>query len=90
MNTIPIHVAKTNLSQLVKRAAAGETIYIGAYGKPEAIIVSPESLPQKKPVSDAFGCMKGLNLPKGWDDPLPDDVINLFYGGIKKISGRRK
>ena len=80
MNSIPIHEAKTTLSQLVKRAAAGETIYIGAYGKPEAAIVSPEALPQKKPVREAFGCMKGLHLPEGWDDPLPEDIIDLFYG----------
>ena len=42
---ISIHEAKTNLSKLVKKAKAGQTIYIGAYGKAEAVI-SP--LPQKK------------------------------------------
>jgi prevent-host-death family protein len=78
--TIPIHEAKSNLSKLVKRAAAGEIIYIGAYGKEEAAIVSIESLPKKKPVSEAFGCMKGkMELPEGWDDPLPDDIIDSFY-----------
>lgn len=78
--TISIHDAKSNLSKLVKRAAAGETIYIGAYGKPEAVIVSPESLPLKKPVSEAFGCMRGkMELPKDWDAPLPDDIIESFY-----------
>jgi antitoxin (DNA-binding transcriptional repressor) of toxin-antitoxin stability system len=78
--TIPIHAAKSNLSKLVKRAAAGETIYIGAYGKPEAAIVAPESLPKKRPVSEAFGCMRGkMNLPPGGDDPLPDEIIDLFY-----------
>ena len=77
---IPMHKAKSSLSQLVKRAAAGETIYIGAYGKPEAVIISPESLPKKRPVNEAFGCMKGkIELPKGWDDPLPDDIIESFY-----------
>ncbi len=35
---ISIHEAKTNLSKLVKKAKAGETIYIGAYGNPEVII----------------------------------------------------
>ena len=80
INTISIHEAKSNLSKLVKRAAAGETIYIGAYGKPEAAIVSTSSLPKKKPVSEAFGCMKGIiELPEGWDDPLPDDIIESFY-----------
>ena len=80
MQAIPIHEAKTTLSQLVKRAAAGETVYIGTYGKPEAAIVSIESLPKKKPVIEAFGCLKGkLNLSEGWDDPLPDEIIDSFY-----------
>jgi len=80
MLAIPIHEAKTTLSQLVKRAAAGEVIYIGTYGKPEVAIVSIETLPGKKPVSEAFGCLKGqLNLSKNWDDPLPDEIIDSFY-----------
>ena len=79
--TISIHEAKTNFSKLVKRAAAGETIYIGAYGKPEAVLtaVSPE---QKRAEwrKGAFGCMKDkMILHDGWDDPLPDDLIDEFY-----------
>lgn len=45
---INIYDAKTNLSKLVKKAKAGETIYIGAYGQPEAVI-SP--LPAKKKIN---------------------------------------
>jgi antitoxin (DNA-binding transcriptional repressor) of toxin-antitoxin stability system len=37
-DVIPIYEAKTNFSKLVKRAQAGETIFIGAYGHPEAIL----------------------------------------------------
>ena len=79
--TIPIHEAKTNLSKLIKRAAAGETIYIGAYGKPEAVLtaVSPEQR-MAELRKGAFGCMKGkMILHEGWDDPLPDDIIDSFY-----------
>ncbi|MDR1869119.1 MAG: type II toxin-antitoxin system prevent-host-death family antitoxin [Treponema sp.] len=80
VETVSIHEAKTNLSKLVKRAAAGETIYIGAYGKPTVAIISSEYLPRKKPVIEAFGALKGkMELPEGWDDPLPDDIIDLFY-----------
>ena len=35
---ISIYEAKTNLSKLVKKAEAGETIYIGAYGHAQAVI----------------------------------------------------
>jgi len=81
IKTISIHEAKTNLSKLVKRAAAGETIYIGAYGKPEAVLTAVN---QRKINAElratAFGCMKGkMELPEGWDAPLPDDIIDLFY-----------
>ena len=79
--TIPIHEAKSNLSKLIKRAAAGETIYIGAYGKAEAVLtaVSPEQH-QAELRKGAYGCMKGkMILPEGWEDPLPDEIIDLFY-----------
>lgn len=79
--TIPIHEAKTSLSQLIKRAALGETIYIGAYGKPEAALtaVHPGKM-QAELRKQAFGCMKEkMVLPEGWDAPLPDDVIETFY-----------
>jgi prevent-host-death family protein len=81
VETIPIHEAKSNLSKLVKRAAAGETIYIGAYGKPEAILmaVTPNKI-RAELRKKAFGCMKGkIVFHEGWDDPLPDEIIDLFY-----------
>ena len=79
--TISIHEAKTNLSKLVKRAAAGESIYIGAYGKPEAVLMVADSGKYNAEQRKKFiGCMKGkMELPEGWDDPLPDDIIESFY-----------
>jgi len=81
IKTIPIHEAKSNLSKLVKRAAAGETIYIGAYGRPEAIITSVNLAKlQAENRKKFFGCMKGkIEFLEGWDDPLPDDIIESFY-----------
>jgi len=81
IQTVSIHEAKTNLSKLVKRAAAGETIYIGAYGKPEAALTVADSGKYSAEQRKKFiGCMKGkMELPEGWDDPLPDDIIDSFY-----------
>jgi prevent-host-death family protein len=81
IKTIPIHEAKSSLSKLVKRAAAGESIYIGAYGKPEAVITAVNSAKMRAELRKGFfGCMKGkMELPEGWDDPLPDDIIESFY-----------
>jgi len=81
IDTVPIHEAKSSLSKLVKRAAAGETIYIGAYGRPQAIITAVNQEKMRAELrKQAFGCMKGkMELPEGWDAPLPDDIIESFY-----------
>ena len=68
---VPIHQAKTNLSQLVKRAAEGERILIGSYGRPEAVLASLDILPERK-----LGLMKGeFIVPDDFDDPLPIDIL---------------
>ena len=79
--TVPIHQAKSNLSKLVKRAAAGETIYIGAYGKPEvALTVVNHRKYRAELRKKAFGGMKGkMVLHEGWEAPLSDDIIDSFY-----------
>jgi prevent-host-death family protein len=81
IKTIPIHEAKSSLSKLVKRAAAGESIYIGAYGKPEAVITAVNSAKMRaERRKQACGCMRGkIVFHEGWDDPLPDDIIETFY-----------
>ena len=92
IETIPIHEAKSNLSKLVKRAAAGENIYIGAYGKPEAVITAADSAKiRAERRKQAFGCMKGkIEFPEGWDAPLPDDIIESFYSmkGFEEFEGK--
>jgi antitoxin (DNA-binding transcriptional repressor) of toxin-antitoxin stability system len=76
METIPIHKAKSTLSQLVKRAAAGETISIGGYGKAEAALIPAKNTSR---ILAAYGCMKEAPFPDGWDDPLPPEVVESFY-----------
>lgn len=70
---ISMHDAKSSLSQLVKRAAAGETIYIGAYGRAEAKLVAVDA-----PVSEPRRL--GVMRDRGWvaddfDAPLPADLL---------------
>ncbi len=48
MQVISMHRAKSNFSSLVKRAAAGETLLIGAYGHAEAMLVPINSALIKK------------------------------------------
>ena len=81
MTTITIHEAKTNLSKLVKRVTAGETIYIGSYGRPEVALTAVNAEKYQAELRKGFfGCMKGkIELSDGFDDPLPDDIIDSFY-----------
>jgi antitoxin (DNA-binding transcriptional repressor) of toxin-antitoxin stability system len=77
---VSMHVAKSTLSQLVKRVAGGETIYIGAYGNAEAKLVPVVAgeRPQKR-----FGILKGkLQLPDDLDAPLPEEVLKSFEGEV--------
>lgn len=75
---ISMHTAKSTLSQLVKRAAAGEAVYIGAYGRAEVKLVPVRDTERPRRV---FGFMKGkLKLPADLEAPLPDDVLRSFEG----------
>jgi antitoxin (DNA-binding transcriptional repressor) of toxin-antitoxin stability system len=75
---ISMHTAKSTLSQLVKRAAAGEVVYIGAYGRAEAKLVAADAdivAPRR------IGILKGkLEIPADFDAPLPDEVLRGFEG----------
>lgn len=64
---VSIYEAKTQFSKLVKRAKSGETIYIGAYGRPEAILAP---LPQRPRIK--FGALAHLR------DPAFDDSIEAW------------
>ncbi len=73
---ISMHEAKSTLSKLVQRAAAGEPIYIGAYGRAVVRLVPVDA--SDKPAR-VWGILKGkITLPDDLADPLPDEVIRLF------------
>mgnify|MGYP000942959608 CR=1 FL=1 len=75
--TFNVHEAKTRLSELLALVEAGEEVVIARAGKPVARLVKAEA---KKP-KIVFGLMKGkLHVPEDFDDPLPDDLLDLFEG----------
>ena len=75
MDVVSMHQAKGSLSQLVKRAAAGETILIGAYGLAEAALVPPGAVSPAK----IIGILAGkLTVPEDFDAPLPAEVLAGF------------
>lgn len=68
--------AKAHLPELIERAARGEEIILGRAGKPRAKLVPLGPDPRKLRVP---GKGKGrFRVKKGFDAPLPDDVLRLF------------
>jgi prevent-host-death family protein len=76
--TVSLYQAKTQLSRLVDRAAAGEEIVIAKSGHPRAQLVPLEDTrPLRVP-----GRGKGRwRVGKDFDAPLPDPVIRDFESG---------
>ncbi|HUQ15923.1 MAG TPA: type II toxin-antitoxin system prevent-host-death family antitoxin [Gemmatimonadales bacterium] len=75
--TVSLYEAKTQLSRLVDRAAAGEEIVISKSGRPRARLVPMEDTrPLRVP-----GKGKGRwNVGRSFDAPLPDDLLADFEG----------
>ncbi len=75
---INLYEAKTHLSELVERAAAGEEIVIAKAGTARARLMPLAATPPvRKP-----GAMKGdVWIADDFDDPLPPDLLAAFYGG---------
>ena len=76
---IPVHQAQTTLDQLVRRAARGESIFIGDNGEAEAMLCPPP--PSKPRAQRRLGHLAGkLHVPDDFDAPLPPDILAGFYG----------
>jgi prevent-host-death family protein len=73
--TVNLYDAKTQLSKLVERAAAGEEIIIAKAGQPRAQLVP---LAERKPRTP--GAWKGkMWVSEDFDDPLPPEILAGFY-----------
>ncbi len=75
--TVNLYAAKTHLSELVDRAAAGEEIVIAKAGQPKAKLV-PLQPPTKRRKG---GFLRGkIWISPNFDDPLPPDLLDAFEG----------
>lgn len=75
--SVNIYQAKTQLSQLVDEAAAGDDVIIGRGGKPVALLTALKT-PKRR---IRFGLLKGkVKVSPDFDAPLPDDVLAAFEG----------
>ncbi len=74
LTMVNVHEAKTHLSRLLDRAAAGEEIVIGRAGTPVARLVALE--PGR---SVEFGRLAGRIDMSGFDE-ADDEIERMFYG----------
>ena len=69
-----MHEAKTHLSRLARKAAAGETVIIAVGGKPLAKLV-PLSDGDAKPAPRRLGFMEGqFQVPDDFDTMMQDEI----------------
>ncbi|MEH2220900.1 MAG: type II toxin-antitoxin system Phd/YefM family antitoxin [Nostoc sp.] len=79
METVNIHQAETNLSQLLLRVEHGEEIIISDRGIPIAKLVPFRTSSNRR---DSLGQDKGrFVVPEDFNAPLPDDMLAAFEGG---------
>jgi prevent-host-death family protein len=65
---VNVHEAKTHLSKLIKRAAAGEDVVVARAGRPVARIVAYETSPEPR----TPGLLAGqIEIGADFDEPLP-------------------
>jgi prevent-host-death family protein len=87
MKKVNIHEAKTQLSKLLQRVAAGEEIAIANRGVPVARLV-PAGQPKAR--RELGTESEHLKIAEDFDAPLPMDVLAAFLGGEKRRKGRRR
>lgn len=74
MTEVGVHEAKTHLSRLLRRVAAGEQIVITSGGRAVARLVPAES-----GIAREVGFDRGVvSVPDDFDRPLPEDLIAQF------------
>ena len=79
METVNIHDAKTHLSRLVERAAAGEPFIIAKSGKPMVKVIPLDS-PSGGEIK-RLGFLTGqIDVPQDFDRMGEDEIEKLFKG----------
>ena len=74
MAEVGVHEAKTHLSRLLRRVAAGEEIVITSGGRPAARLIPVRPASAREFDFDR----ESLTVPADFDDPLPEDLVSEF------------
>jgi prevent-host-death family protein len=74
MFEVGVHEAKTTLSALLRRVAAGEEVLITSSGEPVARLVPAQRHPRR-----TLGRDQGkFEVPEDFNAPLDDDLLSAF------------
>ncbi len=76
MKTVSVLEAKTHLSRLLRRVAAGEEIITARRDQPSARLVLLETCPIFTP----GGFADRIHIGEDFDAPLPDEILDSFEG----------
>jgi prevent-host-death family protein len=85
MKPVNTHEAKTQLSRLLRRVAAGEEITIANRGVPVALLVP---VPTEKPVRKLGIFGDTIKIADDFDAPLPDEILDAFEGRRRRKKKR--
>ncbi|MBE9011933.1 type II toxin-antitoxin system Phd/YefM family antitoxin [Pseudanabaenaceae cyanobacterium LEGE 13415] len=78
MESVTVHQAETNFSQILSRVELGEEIVISDQGVPIAKLVPVRSSSRRR---SSLGMDRGkFVVPEDFNDPLPDDILSAFEG----------
>lgn len=75
--TVTLYEAKTGLSALVERAAAGEEFVIAKSGKPKALLVPLDDTRKLRVSGKGRGKWRAA---RDFDAPLPPEALEAFEG----------
>lgn len=75
MIEVGVHEAKTHLSRLLRQVESGDEVLIKRGDEPVARLVRAAP-PGKRELGQLEGAFV---VPDDFDDPLPDDLLDLFY-----------
>ncbi|MCX7117288.1 MAG: type II toxin-antitoxin system prevent-host-death family antitoxin [Legionellales bacterium] len=77
---VNIHEAKTHFSKLINQVLSGDEVIIARGGKPLIRLVPYSGGTQTRHGGQFRGV---IDISEDFDDPLPDDILKLFYGDEK-------
>jgi len=86
MKKVNIFEAKARLSECIDAVQKGEQVVICRRNRPVAEL---RAITMARTRPRPLGGAKDLEIPESFFEPLPDDVLNAFYGDVSRRAPSR-